>query len=85
LDAGNDGRIDELMREDFDYEEAGAELLGRDIGVLSRGALRRHLDQLLERETDLEGAQRFVGHMQTDERLALRLLQAIRRGFDAVQ
>jgi predicted nucleotidyltransferase len=90
LDAGNRDRLfetglDIVARDDFDYEAAGAELLGRDLTSLCRGTkgLRTFVTDLLKRETDTRGSHVLVSQMtqmERDDDLALNLLVAIQRG-----
>jgi predicted nucleotidyltransferase len=91
LDAGNRDRLfetglDIVARDDFDYEAAGAELLGRDLAPLCRGTrrLRTFAMDLLKRETDARGLLLLVSQMTQmarDDDLALNLLVAIQRGI----
>ncbi len=93
LDAGQTDRLyetamDIVTRDDFDYEEAGAELLGRDLAALDHGdrALRGFVIELLRHETDARGARLLVSQMTRaarDEGLALRLLFGILRGTES--
>jgi len=87
LDAGNQERLfesgaDIMARSDFDYEAAGAELLGRDCAALCHGALRTFISALLTRETDPGGQRMLAYQMSADEEEGLRLLIALRRGFE---
>jgi predicted nucleotidyltransferase len=87
LDAGNRERLyeegsDLLEQPDFDYEAAGAELLGRDVAALCEGALKTSLGEILRRETDPLGSQRMAYQMTRDETEGLRILEALRRGFE---
>lgn len=83
-EAGNEDRLysseaDVLTTYGFDFEEAGAWLLGRDArGVLARGSepkrLLETLDAILRPEIDPDGALRLVGEMPPgirDRQLAL--------------
>lgn len=92
LDAGDPERLfesglDIVSREDFDYEAASAELLGRDQAPLCRSApgLRSFVLELLRRETDARGMCLLVAQMtrsSRDEERALRLLLALQRGIE---
>jgi predicted nucleotidyltransferase len=92
LDAGNSDRLyetglDIVMREDFDTDTAGAELLGRDLASLCRGTtrLRNFTVDLLKRETDDRGHLLLASqmmHMTRDDDLALSLLVAVKRGVE---
>ncbi len=79
--------LDIVARDDFDYEEAGAELLGRDLAPLCRRneRLRTLALDLFKRETDGRGLLLMVSQMTQmarDEDLALNLLVAIQRGIE---
>ncbi len=82
LDAGNVGRIGEVPSEDFDYEEAGAELLGRDMAGLCGGELGELIQRVLQSEADPDGDLRFAEQAKLRDDTAVRLLQAVRRGFE---
>jgi predicted nucleotidyltransferase len=92
LDAGNRDRLfetglDIVARDDFDYDVAGAELLGRDLAPLCRETkrLRDFAVELFKRETDDRGHLRLASQMMQmtrDDDLALRLLVAIQRGIE---
>jgi predicted nucleotidyltransferase len=93
LDAGHVDRLyatamDIVMRDDFDYEVAGAELLGRDLAALDRGdgVVRGFAITLLQHETDTHGVHLLVSQMTRTARdagLALRLLLGVLRGIEA--
>jgi predicted nucleotidyltransferase len=92
LDAGNSDRLfenglDIVARDNFDYEAAGAELLGRDLAPLCRGneRLETFAMDLLRRETDRRGLLLMVSQMTQaarDDDFALNLLVAIQRGIE---
>lgn len=68
LDAGNRDRLLEehaslLDREDFDYVEAGAHILGSDLAALMAPATRTSVIEILERETAPDGPLQLVGDM----------------------
>ncbi|MGM0672508.1 nucleotidyl transferase AbiEii/AbiGii toxin family protein [Thioalkalivibrio sp.] len=68
LDAGNRDRLFEeqaslLEREDFDYVEAGAHILGSDLATLMAPATRTSVIEILERETAPDGGLQLVGDM----------------------
>ena len=57
LDAGNEDRlqyrhVDILTSVDYDYTQAGAKLLGLDLGMISSKSTRNHIITMLEKETD---------------------------------
>lgn len=86
LNAGNDDRLHAegaylLERTDFDYEAAGAWLLGRDMGRLLSGDSTLKVAALLARESDPNGALSLVGDMRADADKALAMLGALRNGF----
>jgi len=85
LPAGNEERLwDEgahlLTEPGFDYESAGAWLLGRDMATLLDRDGQLWLSALFEEEAESEGALRLVGGMQMDPDLTLPLIQAAARG-----
>jgi predicted nucleotidyltransferase len=70
-----------LERSDFDYEAAGVSLLGHDMGKLIAGDSRAKVAELLERESNPNGALRLVGDMRADPERLLPLLSALKNGF----
>ncbi len=86
-DAGNSGRMfDEITgladREDFDYELAGAELLGWDLAKSAGPELLGVLCNLLERESDPSGELRLAREMvRGDEESARRRLASLLDGL----
>lgn len=88
LNAGNGARLYDdaahlLERDDFDYEAAGAWLLGYDMGKLLAGGAKAKVFALLAREADPKGALSLAGDMRTDTDKALAMLGALRDGFTA--
>jgi predicted nucleotidyltransferase len=89
-DAGNTERMfDEIPgldeRTDFDFELAGAELLGRDLGKTKGGELVEAIRELLEIESNAEGELRLAREMRRgDEESARRRLSYVLRGLKAV-
>jgi len=86
LDAGNQQRLYTeaehlLIAPDFDYEDAGAWLLGNDMAQLLPIAAHPRMDELLERETDPGGAVNLIGDLPIEADQALRLLQRLKAGF----
>jgi len=87
LPAGNEERLFTeaahlLDERDFDYELAGAWLLGHDMAALLPTDHRPRIAQLLAKEADPDGPLRLVGDMMpTKPDLSLTLLQAVTRGF----
>lgn len=86
LDAGNRDRLYTelahlLERDDFDYETAGAWLLGRDMGKLLTGDAKKRVVELLERESNPTGSLALVGDMRADPETVLALLRALLIGF----
>ena len=67
LDAGNHERVydehDDLLEGDFDYEVAGARLLGRDIASIAGRVTRKHLLNILDTETGEQQQYRLVEAM----------------------
>jgi predicted nucleotidyltransferase len=89
LPAGNEERLwDEgahlLTEPGFDYESAGAWLLGRDMATLLDRDGQLWLSALLQREAEPEGPLRLVGDMRIDPGLTLPLVQAAARGVREV-
>jgi len=86
LDAGNQERLYAeaahlLDAEGFDYELAGAWLLGHDMAQLLPPAVRPRLSAILDGEIDVQGPLRLVGDMRTDATRGLALLQHLATGF----
>ena len=86
LDAGNQQRLYSeaehlLDAPEFDYEEAGAWLLGHDMARLLPIAAHPRIDGLLERETDPDGAVHLIGDLPIEADRALSLLQRLKEGF----
>ena len=86
LDAGNQERLyteaaQRVEAPDFDYEEAGAWLLGHDMARLLPDSSRPRLAELLNRESDADGPVHLVGDLPIEANRALSLLQNLARGF----
>lgn len=86
LDAGNRDRLyteaaQLLEQSDFDYEAAGAWLLGQDMARLLAADAKAKVGTLLEHESDPNGSLALVGDMRADPQAALRLMGAMTRGF----
>jgi predicted nucleotidyltransferase len=86
LDAGNRERLYTeaahlLERGDFDYEAAGAWLLGHDMARLLAADAKTRVAAVLERESNPNGSLALVGDMRTDPQAVLILLSAMTRGF----
>jgi len=84
LPAGNEERLYAegahlLAEEQFDYEVAGAWLLGHDMARLLARDGQMWLLTLLNKEADSEGSLRLVGDMRVEPRLSLPLVQAMAR------
>ena len=84
LPAGNEDRLYAegahlLAEEQFDYEVAGAWLLGHDMARLLARDGQMWLLTLLNKEADSEGSLRLVGDMRVEPRLSLPLVQAMAR------
>lgn len=72
LDAGQceriwDAEIDLMDAPDFDYELAGARLLGRDVARMAGPETRRLIIDILTEEFRLDGPHRLIGHWETHE------------------
>lgn len=86
LDAGNRDRLYTeaaplLERGDFDYEAAGAWLLGHDMARLLAADAKVKVGALLKRESNPNGSLALVGDMRADPDAAVALLYALTRGF----
>jgi predicted nucleotidyltransferase len=86
LDAGNRERLDTeaghlLKQGDFDYEAAGAWLLGHDMASLLAADAKTKVAAVLERESNPIGSLALVGDMRADPDAAVALLRALTRGF----
>ena len=71
---------------DFDYETAGARLLGHDIGALLDAAGRARVKHLIDEQLSGATAGTLSNHMNpspSDPARAQALLAALRRGLDA--
>ena len=95
LDAGNQRRVYEeggdaidLLDEDFDYDQAGARLLGRDVGQILTDRSRAAVEEILEGQAGslrdhpivedmIAGGENF--HSDFDH--ALSMLEAFKRGI----
>lgn len=88
VDAGN---VDRLYGEfsalvtaaNFDYERAGAHMLGHDIGLLLNADGRRRLRDQLSRETDRGGRLALLGDLGLESEKGLQLLDAVAEGLQA--
>ena len=86
LDAGNHERLYTeaahlLEMPDFDFEQAGAWLLGHDMAQLLPRAARPPVAEVLAAEGNPQGAIRLAGDMPIEAGLALALLQSMNKGF----
>lgn len=86
LEAGNSERLysdaaNLLAEDDFDYEMAGAWLLGRDISSLLAVKGKERISVMLEREANSNGPLNLAGDMPCDTQHALDLIHALKRGF----
>ena len=93
LEAGNTERLfneekDLVEIEDFDYEHAGARLLGRDIGKILYPETVKIILEILDRETDEQNRFKLVidmletrGNFEGDFEQNLRLLKELRKGI----
>lgn len=86
LEAGNSDRLDTEAEElldaaDFDYEVAGAWLLGKDVAGCLDAEGREQIAAMLAEESDPQGALRLAGDLRMDAERALRLIGALNEGF----
>ncbi len=84
LDAGNKGRLYAeaahlLDTPDFDYELAGAWLLGYDMAQLLPATARAPVAEILARESHSSGPVELVGDMPIEAPRALALLQNLKK------
>lgn len=94
LDAGHQGRVYEecgdaidLLDDDFDYEQAGARLLGRDLGRILTVRSRAVVEEILEGQTGARSEHPLVEDMiaggenfRGDFDKALSMLETFKRG-----
>ena len=92
LDAGNHERMfdeggDLLELDDFDYEVAGARLLGRDMAAILRPQTKEALLKILDKETGDQSRYALIAGMvehgaeEIDFEKALRLLEQMKAGI----
>lgn len=86
LDTGNIVRLyDEgqaLLKDDaFDYEVAGAWLLGRDIADLLPAGAREKVTAMVAKELDEQGQMHLIGDMPIDPERGLLILKGLMRGL----
>lgn len=86
LRAGNEERLygehAALLDEpDFDYDAAGARILGRDLAGIAGGDTRARLEQILEQGMDSRRGEPLLRALSLRYQVAQRLLEAIRRGL----
>jgi len=75
------GHLDILETADFDYEPAGARLLGRDVRAILAHEAIEHVLAIVGPETDIEGQQLLAGQSGIDIPLAMRILHAFDLGL----
>ncbi|HZZ93228.1 MAG TPA: nucleotidyl transferase AbiEii/AbiGii toxin family protein [Usitatibacter sp.] len=86
LDAGNRERMYSqfsfLLDDNFDYELAGAYMLGSDMSrLLTRSDGRAHIETLLAKESDAAGNLTLVTDMRFDLERGVQLMAALHKGF----
>lgn len=86
IDAGNQDRLygehSALLEADgFDYESAGAYLLGHDMGKLLDRAGHDLVGRQIANEADNDGALKLAGDMPIELEKSLDLLAALEKGF----
>jgi predicted nucleotidyltransferase len=86
MQAGSDHRLhDEFSRlledPEFDYGEAGAYILGRDVKALLDEKGLKHVLDIVTPEANPDGALHLVGDMKMEPAKALKLLGALRAGL----
>lgn len=87
LEAGNSDRLyteaEELLSAaDFDYEAAGAWLLGKDVAGCLNAEGRKQIAAMLAEEANPRGALRLAGDLRMEPQRALRLIGALNEGFN---
>lgn len=87
LDAGNAERLHTeaahlLEQPDFDYETAGAWLLGSDMSKLLAADGKKWIDQLLRREADPNGPLHLAGDIANSSPADTSLIDALRNGLN---
>ena len=87
MQAGNHhrlyGEFSPLLEDpEFDYTEAGAYILGRDIRALLDENGLKHLLDIVTAEANPDGALRLVGDMKMEPTKALKLLGALRASLN---
>jgi predicted nucleotidyltransferase len=87
LDVGNSDRLHSeftalLEEPDFDYENAGAYILGCDIAAFLDEAGRQRVGEILDQEARTDGRLRLVGDMRIEADRGVALLTRLRRGFE---
>jgi predicted nucleotidyltransferase len=87
-DAGNQERmfdeaLDLVEKEDFDYEYAGARLLGRDIAAFISGETKKVVLDILEDETEDQSQYQFIEQMRSGDSFeySLKLLEELKAGI----
>jgi predicted nucleotidyltransferase len=85
-EAGNSDRLyteaqELLAAEAFDYEAAGAWLLGKDVAGCLEAEGRERIAAMLAEEADPGGRLRLAGDLRMDAERALRLIGALNEGF----
>lgn len=86
LRAGNEERLygehAALLDEpDFDYDAAGARILGRDLAAIAGGDTRARLEQILEQGMDSARGEPLLRALPLRYEEARRLLEAMRKGL----
>ena len=90
LAAGNEARLWEefvqwTQEDDFDYDTAGARMLGHDMALLIDSDGRSRISGLIETQSDPEARGRLPSEMNRHRpELAIRMLAAVLQGFDEV-
>jgi predicted nucleotidyltransferase len=86
LRAGNEERLysehtDLLDEANFDFETAGARILGRDLGVIAGKEVRARLVQILESGVESSQDELVLRALPLRSALARQLLQSLRKGL----
>ncbi len=86
IDAGNQDRLHEefsylLDEPDFDYEIAGARILGHDIALIARDITRRAVIDILTTESNVHARMALVAAMPLEPERALLIVENVRKGL----
>lgn len=89
LRAGNEQRlygeyVHLLNEADFEYDAAGAQILGRDIAVIASNETRDELQRILANGLDARNGERLLRALPLEEKRARQLLMGFQNGLSAL-